>query len=71
MKNKILIAIGAILLLLAISNPSPKDYYYYRTHSIGPAKTYRLYNFVIFSIYTDKVRFVTHLGIAGNYFELP
>lgn len=76
MKNKLPYIVGAILLFLAITNPSPKDFYYYMNGQ-GSYKTHRAINFIVCSFYvaTKDHRFdrptFTYLGIAGNYIEMP
>ena len=66
MKTKILYITGAILLLLAVTNPSPKDFYYYSKGKGTGDKTHRGANLLICSFYSTNYNYY-YLGILGNY----
>jgi len=81
MRRKVLYAIGALLLLLIITNPGVKEFRSYLHESRENPIAGRDANFFIFSIYSNIGDYVDsphnghgirfrYLGICGNFFSL-
>lgn len=83
MKRKVLYAIGALILLLIITNPGIKEFrsFLHESESRENAISGRDANFFVFSIYSNigdyvdsphdghNIRF-RYIGIFGNFFSL-
>lgn len=72
-KQKVLIGVAIVLLILAITNPSPKRY----REFLGEGSSYqvkRIRNWIIFSIYDNNEYFNAnrkkHFAIFMNFFRI-
>lgn len=69
MKNKALYIAGAVILLLALTNPTMKD----ASDKFGEDESMRKkYNFIVCSVYAHEEGqlTITHLGVLKNFIEL-
>lgn len=69
--KKVWIVVGVIVLILIITNPTPKEFKEYMGYPDNSLSIKRAYNFIIFSIYTDKKDFDKHyLAVFKNFFSV-
>jgi hypothetical protein len=66
MKKKVLYVLGAILLVLIITNPTLKDYKDFKG-SNGDFHPRRISNFFVCSVYVGAGKY---LGVLGNFYKI-